>query len=461
VSAEIHIQSFEHLNALFEEKLSDESLYSGSRFSFLKVFQHALTYEQAGADSRILKNYLHWPFAAQQALLLVKALKRGHSNRPKLRKYVFIDPSRNVRDNNGQWHSIYMKRSIDLFEAAEVSVLNRKQDPNIAADFALNDLTRQFGAPDADELSMLREITHVARHTMRSPVWSERQKAHILSALHVFYDDFRFYYSLFLNQPVKTVIFISHYHNEGLIAALTVLRIRSVEFQHGLISGNDLYYQYSPVFAKAVKNAFFPNHICVYGTYWKQLLLKGVEFSESSITVGGEYLWQPDYTTQAPLRANQVLICAQKNMHAEFVAYARTLFPVMKKHPDWTWVIKMHPLEKNKELYRELEKDGFRIVDSEQSLTALLLESRIQISIYSTTFFDALGFDIENYSLQAYSIYKDYAAQMIAEKVALPLLIDEDPIEKHLQSNGISSLRPRKEVYGPFDAKSIRLAIAG
>jgi hypothetical protein len=148
-------------------------------------------------------------------------------------------------------------------------------------------------------------------------------------------------------------------------------------------------------------------------------------------------------------------------MHAEYVAYAKQLKPCMDKHPEWKWVIKMHPLEKNKELYRALESDGFVIIDTEQSLSLLLRESRIQISIYSTTFFDALGFDISNYSLQNYSIYKDYAAQMITEGVAQPLYIDEDPIEKHLQSTGSESLRSREEVYGPFDATAIRSAIAG
>jgi CDP-glycerol glycerophosphotransferase (TagB/SpsB family) len=89
-------------------------------------------------------------------------------------------------------------------------------------------------------------------------------------------------------------------------------------------------------------------------------------------------------------------------MHEEYVAYAQRLKLLMTKHPDWKWVIKMHPLEKNKDQYIELVKDGFEIIDREKSLTALLKESSIQISIYSTTFFDALGFSIENYSLQDY-----------------------------------------------------------
>jgi hypothetical protein len=461
VSSEIHIQSFEHLNSLFEEKLSDESLYRGSRFSFLKVFQHALTYEQAGADYRILKNYLHWPLTAHRALLMAKALRRKQADRPALRDVVFLDPARIVRDPSDRWHSIYMELGIGLFDPNSVSVLSRKEEPRLRCDAVLHSMIRNYATPDSREIALLKEVTAVAKRTLGSTAWSEKQKAHILSALHVFFDDFRFYYALFLNQRVKSVVFISHYHNEGLIAALNILGIRSVELQHGLISGNDLYYQYSPVFKNAVQNAFFPDHICVYGNYWKELLLKGVEFKDTTITVAGDYLWQPDVTPQLTSPSNQVLICAQKNMHEDYVSYAKRLIPCLQLHPEWKWVIKMHPLEKNKALYRSLEKDGFVIVDDEQSLSALLRESRIQISIYSTTFFDALGFEISNYSLQEFSIYKDYSAQMITEGVAQPLYIDEDPIEKYLHSKGKSTLRPRKDVYGPFDASAMRRAIVG
>jgi hypothetical protein len=461
VSSQVQIQSFDQLNSLFERKLSDSSLYRGKRFSFLKVFQHALTYEQAGADYRILKNYLHLPFSLHKVLLWLKAFQAKNRNTIGLREIVFIDPARIVRDDAGGWHSVYMERAIRLFNRQDVSVLSRKNEPYLPCEATLDKLPREYSFPDKPELEMLREISLVAKNVLRSSNWSDIQKKHILSAIHVFYDDFRFYYNLFKEQPVKTVVFISHYHNEGLIAALNVLNIRSVELQHGLISGNDLYYQYASAFSHGVKNAFFPDAICVYGSYWKTQLLKGCEFESTQITVAGDYQWSADQSASIVLPFKQVLICAQKNMHEEYVAYAQRLKLLMNKHPDWKWVIKMHPLEKNKDQYFDLVKDGFEIIDREKSLTALLKESSIQISIYSTTFFDALGFSIENYSLQDYSVYSDYAAEMVSEGVAEPLSVDEDPIEKHLLSKGRKVLRPRSEVYGQFDEFAMRNAILG
>jgi hypothetical protein len=148
-------------------------------------------------------------------------------------------------------------------------------------------------------------------------------------------------------------------------------------------------------------------------------------------------------------------------MHEEYVAYAQRIKPFMAKHPEWKWIIKMHPLEKHKEHYFNLAKEGFEIVDRERSINSLLSESRIQISIYSTTFFDALGYEIENFSLQDYSVYSDYAAQMVAEGVAQPLQFQEDPIEKFLQSKGQRVLRPRSDVYGTFDGLGMKRAILG
>jgi hypothetical protein len=460
VSSELQIQSFEHLNALFREKLSDHTLYRGKQFSYLKIFQHALTYEQAGADFRILKNYLHWPVWAQRALMQLKSLRHSHVKTPQLREVVLIDPARLVRDHEDTWHSIYMERATELFPPKSITVLSRKADARMRCDAVLSSIPRHYQGPDAREMELLKDISDVSQLTLKSTRWTQKQKAHILSALHVFFDDFRFYYGLFRNQPVISVVFISHYHNEGLIAALKTLGIRSVELQHGLISENDLYYQYGSEFRQGVQNGLFPDHICVYGSYWKELLLKGVEFNAANITVAGDYQWQPE-TKPDKQPINQVLICAQKNMHAEYVAYAQRIKPLLQKHPDWKWVIKMHPLEKNKELYRALERDGFIIVDNEQSINALLSESRIQISIYSTTFFDALGYDILNYSLQDYSIYSDYAAQMIKEKVAEPLSVDDDPVDKYLRADKKSTHRSRQEVYAPFNAEVMHRAITG
>jgi hypothetical protein len=154
------------------------------------------------------------------------------------------------------------------------------------------------------------------------------------------------------------------------------------------------------------------------------------------------------------------LVCAQKNMHDDYTRYVRCLMEHLSAYPDWRVIVKLHPLEKNKEAYYELNSLGVEIRDIETPLDTLLARAKIQISIYSTTFYDALGFNVCNYSLQNYGSMSDYAADIIAEAVALPLNIQENPVTKYLsESQDVQAYAPRSEVYSPFDPSIVAEAI--
>jgi len=91
----------------------------------------------------------------------------------------------------------------------------------------------------------------------------------------------------------------------------------------------------------------------------------------------------------------------------------------------------------------------------------LLRSARIHISIYSTTFYDALGYDVVNFSLQNFGKASDYARAIVEEGAALPLEIHEDAIEKLLSGMLPELQLKRLSVYAPFDAQAIRKAITG
>lgn len=275
----------------------------------------------------------------------------------------------------------------------------------------------------------------------------------IRSALHIFFEDFRLYYNIFKNQSVKNLLFICHYHNEGLIAALKLLKIQCVEVQHGLIASNDLYYVYHEQFAPVISKAFFPDKILVYGPYWKRILEMGCEFRSHQINIAGDYLYRlSSEMKEKPPKENIVLVCAQKNLHEDYVSYGKQLAAHLKNHPDWRGIMKLHPLERNKQAYEELKSYGIEIVDIETPLDVVLSRSKIQISIYSTTFYDAFGFDVINFSLQDFGTMSDYASDMISEGVAAPINADEDPIAKFLQMKSTEYRQlPREDVYAPFN----------
>ena len=146
-------------------------------------------------------------------------------------------------------------------------------------------------------------------------------------------------------------------------------------------------------------------------------------------------------------------------MHDDYVSYARELMKHSEKHPEWKVIVKLHPLERNKEAYYKLMELGVEIRDIETPLDELLKRCKIQISIYSTTFYDALGFNVCNYSLQKYGSMSDYAAEMIEEGVAEALYIHENPFEKFISTHNKNALLSREEVYADFDPAIIHRLI--
>ncbi|NQX92483.1 MAG: hypothetical protein HRT74_10250 [Flavobacteriales bacterium] len=275
---------------------------------------------------------------------------------------------------------------------------------------------------------------------------------YLKSAFHRFFEEFHFYFQLLKNQATKTIIATNHYHQEGLIAACKLLDIRFVEIQHGLMSQNDLYYHYDAKLLpdSNLTQAFFPNDLILYGPFWKKLLSTGAEHRDSSIHIGGDYVYKAKTEKPQLDKENIIFIGAQKNMHEPYLEYLNMLMPMMEAHPNWKVVIKLHPLEKKKELYFAFKHDQLEVVGNESDLMDVLSRCKIQISIYSTTLFDALGMDVVNYSLQNFSESQDYAAEMIQHQVAIPLRIDEDPVAKFTKDPSAQPLK-RPDVYAPLN----------
>jgi hypothetical protein len=454
---------FSVINQYHKERLVHPSRFTGSRFSFLKIFQHGLSFALTKQKQKLIKNYLGYPYVFQLFVYYLKSLKPKKKNQtPTLREYVILDPARVVMGNDGQWHSIYFDKIGKIIGGENVTHINMKDGASIPCDYEISAFNNPLPMLDTKEREMLKEILDVLKTSKNSKQFTDEEWLQVRSSMHIFYEDFRFYYNLFKGQPTKCLLFICHYHNEGLIAALKILDILCVEVQHGLIASNDLYYVYHEQFASVVGKAFFPDKILVYGPYWKRILEMGCEFRSHQINIAGDYLYRSSgVSTVKHDKENIVLICAQKNLHEDYVIYAKQLAAHLKKHTDWRGIVKLHPLEKNKTAYEELKTFGMEIVDIETPLDTLLSKSKIQISIYSTTFYDAFGFDVINFSLQDFGTMSDYASDMISEGVAAPLRAEEDPIEKfHAMKKADYSPLPRADVYAPFDENVIRQAIS-
>ncbi|MFN0032827.1 MAG: hypothetical protein ACKVOR_11770 [Flavobacteriales bacterium] len=458
----MELTPFSLINQYIRERLIHPQRYTCKEFSFLKIFQHGLSFAINRFDYKLIKNYLQLPYPLQLAIYWLKSIRQGKSkSQYAFKEFVILDPGRVVKGDDGNWHSIYFDRISSVIGRERLTWISTKDSPGFHVDYEISFFKRYVPYPDEYVRKLLKEMIAALRNAERMGQFSAYEMKHLRSAMHIFFEEFRFYYHLFKGQQTRTLLFICHYHSEGLIAALKMLGIRCVEIQHGLIATNDLYYVYHEQFASIIGKSFFPDTILTYGAYWKRILGMGCEYRTSQVQVAGDYLYRlADTNKERVEKENVVLVCAQKNLHMDYVNYGKQLAAHLKNHPEWRAIMKLHPLEKNKPAYEELKQHGIEIVDLEIPLDTLLRKSKIQISIYSTTFYDALGFDMVNFSLQDFGNMSDYASDMIEEGVAAPLLAHEDPVEKYRQAMSAGhTLLPREEVYAPFDEELVRQLI--
>jgi len=453
---------FSIINEYLKVKLLHPSRYGGSKYSFLKIFQHGLYFHFTKQRKKIIFNYLNFPLSFQRFIYWLKSkFHAPPKTKATLGEYVILFPNRVIKGEDGLWRSIYFDRIVQLIGIERVTTINQVATSVIPADYNLKELAGAFSPLDKQEYELLVELNTTLHAAKKSKQFTSSELRQIRSAMHIFFEEFRLFYSIFKGQHTRKLLFVCHYHNEGMLAAAQLLGIESIEFQHGLIATNDLYYVYHEQFASLIGKAFFSDKILVYGPYWQRILENGCEFHSFQIYVAGDYLYRQSETKMNTIeKENIILVCAQKNLHDDYISYIDILLAFMHKHPDWRVVIKLHPQEKNKEIYYALSARGVEIRDVEVPLDMLLQSCKIQISIYSTTFYDALGMGVCNFSLQNYGSMSDYAKSMITEAVAYPLYADEDPIEKFLSKNSENILlTSREDVYGPFNASLIKEAI--
>jgi len=439
-------KSFTELNQYIDNKLGNGDICTVGHFSFIKIFQHALTYSECNNKNKLIQNHIHRSYFIQLLVYQLKSLRK-RIPKIKLNSVVTIEQDRFIQDQHGEHKSIYFENLCKLLPRNSITRLGRSETP-IPLDYYLPSLSGSLPIPDHAEKAMIKTVHSVYKKARRSQLFSLTELKYIQSSLHIFLEEFRFHYHIFKNEPVATIVFICHYHKEGLIAAAKVLGIRCIELQHGLIAKNDIYYLYNAAYKKNIAHAFFAESIFVYGPKWKDLLSLGCEFNEKQILIGGDYLFRTDkIATSSADKKNLILICSQKNMHDDFIPYCDILARFLEQHREWDAIIKLHPLEPHRELYKNKLSPLIKIAETNERLDDLLKLARIQISIYSTTFYDALGFNVLNLSIQNFGSSRDYAADIVRDGLALPLTIEQDPIQLYsdLEKKQISF--PDRELY--------------
>lgn len=437
--------SFKELNDKINPRLAADTTYLEKEFSFIKIFQHGLTYAYNESSNKILKHYFDFPIWIQKILF-----KRSGPKTPKqfqLKATVIMDPGRKSKENG---NSHFFEKIASALHG-NFTTINLQPKDGLACDYNLLEIVDTSISFDEKVSSMLHAVNRVYKKLKISNSYSAKEKLYITSALHIFFISFLKNYSIFHQSKVERCFFIMHYHNEGLIAAGKSLGIKMIELQHGLVHTNDIYYCYDKPLSHAIEKGFFPDEMLVFGAYWKDVLSKGAESQYITYRiVGGVFNSQKMRPILKP-KENIILVASQKTLYQSYVEYISALLPPMQQHPEWKIILKLHPLEKEIELYHSLKHPQLVIAPLHSDINEYLEVSKIQISLYSTTFYDAAGFDVMNFAWQGNGVGFDYSKQMVEEGIAEPLFKGEDPILKHTELLGQGySYAKREYYYAPF-----------
>lgn len=186
----------------------------------------------------------------------------------------------------------------------------------------------------------------------------------------------------------------------ALVGAAKRNNITVFEFQHGIIGSNKFEYIVSEKF-KNIKNKMpYANYVCVFGDYFKRLLLNTRFWDEDQILVLGNYSIEnrriSQNTNQTILENNKplkILWTTQPSMHSETLQFVHDLMSLNFPHLIY---MKPHPLEKNKNLneYAKLHNqypNQIFLLNSQNVMLDSLKNKHILLSYHSTSILEAIS----------------------------------------------------------------------
>lgn len=440
----------------FEKRFPDGKLFEGKNFNYIKLVQHALSYAMTGADDKLLKKnpFGSWWWFKLKSRIHARRSKRLNFLPQQSESILFLEGRRKLKLPTGEEISPITHLIRETVLSTEYSWWDTTGAFEMEADFSVKNLSNWFPPTNEIQHEIYLELKGVLRKIKESNVFSEIEFQYVESSFYVFFKSFRRWHALLSIAKPKTLVGITHYHNEGCLAAARILGIKTVELQHGLISKHDLYYVYPNKYRAALSKGIFPNEIWLFGNFWKEVLQKGAESEFMKPIVIGNFTTDVAVKSEHLVKENRVLLCAQKNLSQPYIEWIRFMkSQILPRHPEWKLIVKLHPLESQVEKYLIEAGESVEVLPVSASLNEELKRAKVQVSIYSTTFFDAVGMQVKNYSLDDIGYSLDYASEMVAMGVAESLKNGEDVIEKFQYAPSLTDHLTREDIFAAFQPR--------
>jgi len=323
-------QTFTDFNNNFYKRAPDLTLFDCDDINLLKVVLDGLKVKYTSKGK--VNSYLFYSYWLYNLYCRIKLITKKNSlNITKKNKKILIsDIGRVIINKEGKPISLYFNNIINHFGRENCLIVLEKKSLNKEFDYLYDDLVSYyaFTSLTEDEKLFRKNLIKTYNKIAHSEIFANNELADIQFAFHKFFIEYKVWNSFVKNfKYLSKAFFVCHYHKEGEILALKKGNIQCNELQHGLIAPQDVFYVFPEYIKERRHGMLFADRILVYGEYWKQVLLKGYEYSDNQIDVIGYYLadFNINYKEEVNKLKNEfenskvILITTQTFLHEHFI----------------------------------------------------------------------------------------------------------------------------------------------
>ncbi len=446
----VHQEKTTDFNRRFYDRVEDLQIFNCGDINILKIILDGIR-----TDRELMKADIGFFFHKEwlyRFILLMMRIKRFLFRRKMLesyneqlimlqslanRKFMVIDDHRVTETQDGRKVSFYFENIINSFGRDNVIYMYAGIMPaEQHFDFRYIDHLHYTLANrlTGDDRKFRKNLLDTFQRVKRSGKFTNVELKRIKTAIVLFFSSFRAWNSILAHIRPERAVLIRTYYTEGLLLALKRHNIQSVELQHGLFSLDDIDYVFPSKIKKIKDRAFFPDKMLTFGPFWKNLLMMGFEFTEDQLDTIGYYPYvndQAKYQLSKQLKPfvknNGILLVAtQFFLEKEYCDYVRWLSrDLLQKKQPYVIIVKLHPGD-NPDLYQSLNSlENVKIVTG--NINDYLSISDALISIFSTTLYDAIRYDVPSFALYK-KTFSGYIDEMAKWGVVHKLKMNESPV---------------------------------
>ncbi len=418
--------SFKNFKKEFYSKFNNFKIFEGKEFNYFKIALEGLKvnyYNKGKFSTSIFYSkykyyFFYYIYRIKKVLSGELSRYKSHieiSKKNKSPEYFLLDSGRSIKNLKGEEVPIFFSRLFKslkskhlVFYASENTINGYKPFDDVYSD--LNSLGNSISHKYSKEIRI--DINKVFQRINNESSFSEVDLKNIKCAFQKFYNEAVFWLNILEYLNPKNILMICHYHKEGLIFAAKRLNIKIIEYQHGLISKSDVFYNFPDQIKGIKKDCLFADEIMVYGDHWKKIVLEGNSYNldQIKLTTYFQYFRNKPLSFEKKLieefigKRKVVFICSQTYLTNYFIIYSKRLLKLL----DYNYCIILKPHPNENFVDYELFDINPNIFVTNIPIDVIFPYVSYHLTIYSSTAFDAL-----RYNLATYYIYVEQCSDYI------------------------------------------------